>query len=298
MDLWMSWMHGYEDRISIFAHVSPDKQKNVTHPVLREAMGRVKAIPTQWGDTSLVNAEALLYTAALKDPSNKFFLIASETCIPVKPFPEVMRRLMRAPKKGIVDIKTDVQVCRQQRDNPRSQKGYDRAMQCTPRCIRMYRDVGLIAPGRNFWFCSQWKILSRVNARDFCEMAWSPRHKQWRDVYSSCQSDVPDEVAADETMFVNWLVLKYGHRRNNTRWWEAAQLRRGKVTAAMFNNTIIHPTKYKGARRGTCVHQQICEEGTMFARKFEKLRSQEWSATTFACPTNSRHQLFRMTCDK
>lgn len=308
LDLWLSWMKGYENQVSLYAHVSPDKQRNIKHPVLRQAMRRVQAIPTRWGDTSLVRAEALLYQTAMQDKRNKFFLIASETCIPVQPFPKVMARLMRAPNKGIADFKTDVQICDGRLPHEGGGGGggarkrkykTDRAMQCTPPCIQMYRDEGLIAPGRKFWFCSQWKILSRFNARDFCEMVFSPRHASWRRMYAECQSDVPDEVAADETMFVNWLVLKYGHTKGFSRWWDGAQLRRGQVTAAMFRSSIIHPNKYRGTRlRGTCLHGMICEENTMFARKVERLPSQVWSEETFACPSSKQARIYRMTCDR
>ena len=50
-------------------------------------------LPTQWGDISLVRATLLLYEEALKDSRNCYFILLSESCIPIISFCELSSRL-------------------------------------------------------------------------------------------------------------------------------------------------------------------------------------------------------------
>lgn len=50
-----------------------------------------------WGDISMVDAERRLIRAALLDPLNLFFVLASDSCIPLWPFPYVFNYLATSP---------------------------------------------------------------------------------------------------------------------------------------------------------------------------------------------------------
>src|SRR4029078_5027143 len=65
---------------------------------------RVHAVPTKWGDISLVEAESELYKAALKDKSNAYFILLSDTCVPVRSFNYIYNRIKR-DERGIVNYR-------------------------------------------------------------------------------------------------------------------------------------------------------------------------------------------------
>jgi hypothetical protein len=48
-----------------------------------------KKIPTEWGDISLVKATLLLFKEAFKNTDNKFFILLSESCIPLYNFSKI-----------------------------------------------------------------------------------------------------------------------------------------------------------------------------------------------------------------
>lgn len=292
MDLWRSWWAGHEDQVALYAHVSPGKRSNVKDHDLGAAMRRVPgAVPTKWGDVSLVRAEAVLYRAALKSKRNTFFLLASETCVPVRPFREVMARLMRAPTKGIMDLRSE-------RDGfcpgGASDTGSDASLSCRAACLAKMRALGFAREGAAIWHAPQWKVLSRPNAMDFCDMVFAARHRAWMRDFKACQVIAPREIAADEFMFASFLSVKYG-RRGGGPWWDAARIRRGLVTAAAFKSPI-HPVTYKGSGAGSCIHHEICSTGAMFARKFKRLANQTWDAERWACPPSKSDRLYSMAC--
>jgi hypothetical protein len=53
---------------------------------------------TEWGGLSLVRASRAMLLEALEDESLKHFVLLSEACVPVRPLPEILRRLEIDPR--------------------------------------------------------------------------------------------------------------------------------------------------------------------------------------------------------
>eukprot|EP01039_Chlorochromonas_danica_P001683 gene1683-1837_t len=62
-----------------------------------------KLIPTAWGDVSLPKAHRNLIEAALEDPENQYFVLLSESCIPLVPFSIWYRTIMTLQHYSIVN---------------------------------------------------------------------------------------------------------------------------------------------------------------------------------------------------
>lgn len=87
--LWERFLSGHESKYSVYIHASPFyKYKEKELPSLFE--GKViRSEPVVWSGVSMVAAERRLIATALLDPSNAFFVLVSEACIPLRPFPVV-----------------------------------------------------------------------------------------------------------------------------------------------------------------------------------------------------------------
>ena len=243
--VWEHWWAGNEDKISIYSHYSKGKEKNVTIPWLKK--NRVRPVPTRWGDISLVNAEAELYKKAMKKKENKFFILVSGTCIPVRTFKYVYNRLMRSPKKGIMTwFREDKYHVSDEDYAP-----FIKSSSCTPTLV----NENII--GSTLYSAQQWKVLSRPNAIDFAKMM---KDKVYMKMFEKCIRVVPDSLAPDEFMFVNYLKNLHG---NITK-----VMRSGSVTYVNFKGTAIHPITYFNFTPH--LKREVCDVGSLFARKFPK----------------------------
>lgn len=262
LDLWRDWMAGNEHMVNVYVHISPDKDAALTSPFLRARRIR-GAVPTAWGTTSLVKAQGRLYRAARANPRNAFFFIASETCIPIRGFRHVWSRLMASPEKGIGDFTSwGADLCA-------SGARVEASVDCSAPCIARMRALGVIGRRNNFFQMPQWTVLSRQNTEDFLEMLRRD-NEAWFTAFTECQVVAPEQVAPDETMFINYLVHKYGRVSD-------IPFRRGTVTAAYFLDDD-HPVTFRDRDdlQGTCILQEACDTNAMFARKFLRLGSQEF----------------------
>lgn len=243
--LWEKWWDGNEDKISIYSHYSKGKESGVTIPWLKK--NRVRAVPTKWGDISLVNAEAELYKEGLKDKSNMFFILLSGTCIPVRTFDYVYKRVMRSPDKGIMTwFKEDKYKISDEDYSP-----FIKSIKCTPTLV----SEKII--GTTLYSAQQWKVLSRPNAKDFMRMM---EDKIYMKMFKDCISIVPDSLAPDEFMYVNYLKNLYGK--------VGKVMRSGGVTYVNYRGIAIHPITYFNFTPK--LRREVCSIGALFARKFPK----------------------------
>jgi hypothetical protein len=60
-----------------------------------------RCIPTQWADISLVRATLLLLAEAFKDPSNHYFILLSDSCIPIINFNLLKKKIFKIDKSII-----------------------------------------------------------------------------------------------------------------------------------------------------------------------------------------------------
>jgi len=96
--VWKKFFCGQKGRYAVYAHAKwPNK---LTSNWLRK-----QVIPwhceTDWGDISLVRAEMLLLKRALQDHHNQFFLLHSESCVPLRMFEYIYRQIMTTRKSWI-----------------------------------------------------------------------------------------------------------------------------------------------------------------------------------------------------
>ena len=248
--VWEKWWEGHEDKFSIYVHYSNSSKDNVTAPLLKQ--NRVRPIKTRWGDISLVNAEKQLYKKAFTDKRNKFFILLSDTCIPVREFMYVYRRLMSNPKKGIAPYR-----------RIHSYHAKDTAEDFMPFvntdvCINKMRLADLL--GHDLYACDQWKVFSRKNVQDFLRMF---DNKTFVKIFSSCIYLIPESLAPDELMFINYLAYKYKNKGGIK-----SQLRNRVVTYVDFKGKAIHPLTYKTITAD--LSYEICSANAMFARKFKR----------------------------
>lgn len=244
-EVWEHWWKGNEDKFSIYSHYSEGKEDGVTLPWLKK--NRVHPVPTRWGDISLVNAEAELYKKALKNKDNAFFVLLSGTCIPVRTFKYVYNRLLRSPKKGIMTwFKEDKYHVTDETFEP-----FIKSASCTNTLVNKK------IVGATLYSAQQWKALSVPNAKDFLKMMTD---KVYMNMFQECIKVVPDSLAPDEFMFINFLKNKY---HNLTK-----VMRSGSVTYVNFKGAAIHPIEYFNFTPK--LKREVCDIASLFARKFPK----------------------------
>lgn len=105
-EIWQEFFDGAGVVPKIWVHAKD--RGAVRFPLFREAT-HVEALPTQWGHVSLVRATLRLLRAAFDESDATHFALVSESCVPVKPLPEIIRRLAldgrsRIGWKGVLDM--------------------------------------------------------------------------------------------------------------------------------------------------------------------------------------------------
>lgn len=78
---------------TIYCHT----KRKPTHPFWQQCHIS-RRIPTQWGTISLVEATLLLLKAAYQKPDNQYFVLVSDSCIPIVDFNCLYRNLFRVGK--------------------------------------------------------------------------------------------------------------------------------------------------------------------------------------------------------
>ena len=92
-EIWQAYFAGHEGKYTIYNHAkNPEK---VTDPVLA---GHTipENTPTDWGGIGTVRANILMMKHALTDPANLYFVLCSESCVPVAGFDKFYNFLLDA----------------------------------------------------------------------------------------------------------------------------------------------------------------------------------------------------------
>ncbi|KDP20145.1 hypothetical protein JCGZ_05914 [Jatropha curcas] len=98
--LWELFFKGHEGLYSIYVHYSPSF--NGTVPVDSVFYGRrIPSKETRWGEFTIVEAERRLLASALLDFSNQYFILLSESCIPLFNFSTIYNYLMGSEKSFV-----------------------------------------------------------------------------------------------------------------------------------------------------------------------------------------------------
>jgi hypothetical protein len=92
--LWEKYFRGHRQLFNIYVHADPSSVLEL--PLTPTFRGRfVPAKATQRASPTLISAaRRLLATALLDDPSNQFFALLSQSCIPLHPFPTMYNALL------------------------------------------------------------------------------------------------------------------------------------------------------------------------------------------------------------
>jgi hypothetical protein len=103
--IWKKFFDGYESYFSIYVHAKERDQ-------IASRLLRGKHISgwceTAYGHISLVRAELLLLEEALKNKENEFFLLHSESCVPIRSFEYVYRQLFATGRSWLHSFKDDM----------------------------------------------------------------------------------------------------------------------------------------------------------------------------------------------
>ncbi|KQK09315.1 uncharacterized protein LOC100841428 isoform X3 [Brachypodium distachyon] len=107
--LWDAFFrNGDEGKFSVYVHSSPGFVFDRTTTGSPYFYGRqlAKSVKVDWGEPTMVEAEKMLFAAALEDPANQRFVLLSDSCGPLYNFSHTYTYLMASPK-SVVDSFTD-----------------------------------------------------------------------------------------------------------------------------------------------------------------------------------------------
>lgn len=103
--LWDTFFEGVDvARFSIYVHSAPGfvfDESTTKSPFFR---GRElkNSIQVEWGESSMIEAEKLLFEAALEDPANQRFVLLSDSCVPIYNFSYIYNYVMSS-RRSFVD---------------------------------------------------------------------------------------------------------------------------------------------------------------------------------------------------
>ena len=137
--IWSEFVGEAPERVRIFSHAKLPEQ--LAGGFLERTAIR-KRFVTRWGCISLVRASRAMLCQALEDESLTHFALLSESCVPIQPLPEILRRLEL---------------------DSRSQFGFKTLMEASSRQISRAGTIQGVPVG--CWrFTSQWWLLDRAAA--------------------------------------------------------------------------------------------------------------------------------------
>ncbi|PQQ07992.1 uncharacterized protein Pyn_20025 [Prunus yedoensis var. nudiflora] len=108
--LWGSFFENADmPNFSIYIHSAPgfsfDESTTRSHFFYGRQL--TNSIQVGWGESSMIEAERLLFAAALEDPANQRFVLLSDSCVPLYNFSYIYNYLMASPR-SFVDSFLDV----------------------------------------------------------------------------------------------------------------------------------------------------------------------------------------------
>ncbi|XP_022133017.1 uncharacterized protein LOC111005712 [Momordica charantia] len=102
--LWGSFLqNGDVASFSIYVHSAPgfvfDESTTRSHFFFGRQLRN--SIQVEWGKSSMIAAERLLFEAALEDPANQRFVLLSDSCVPLYNFSYIYSYLMASPRSFV-----------------------------------------------------------------------------------------------------------------------------------------------------------------------------------------------------
>lgn len=93
--IWREFVGEHPERVRVFSH---PKFPDAVHGGFLDGTVIPEHFETAWGSVSLVKASLALLRRALEDESLSHFVLLSESCVPVRPLSEMIRRLRMNPR--------------------------------------------------------------------------------------------------------------------------------------------------------------------------------------------------------
>jgi hypothetical protein len=177
------------DHYSLYCH--PKAPEQVTGRLLA---GRVIAerVETRHGHISLVEASLALFAAAFEDPQNQYFILQSESAVPIVPFRRAWDGLADAGGRSLIPYRLPA------KDTD------DHARLKTVENAHLFEQP--------FFQHSQWIVLHRRHVAlllDRAHLSWfepmfAPDEHYFLNVLAHLKDVKPDEISGRQTTFVNW----------------------------------------------------------------------------------------------
>lgn len=231
--LWQNYLSDAEKFVNVYAHCSFPASLN---GFIKSFI--IPSIPTLWGDLSLVRATILLLSRAYECEENEFFVLVSESCIPVVPFDEIYYRLFRKAKS----------VCH----------AVPLAHEDIPPILRM------AGYGGHVWKQSQWMILNRAHVRQIlnggCPELWIewpvPDEAYFISTLSRLGVNIKDEVELSGSTWTRWL-----HPRSSSPltfdWFSPATLTEIEQSGALFVRKVHSACDLESVKRKILIGSKI-----------------------------------------
>jgi hypothetical protein len=187
-EIWREFVAEAPGRVRVFSHPKfPGQLKDgfLAGTAIRERH------ETKWGDISLVRASRAMLLAALEDESLTHFALLSEACVPVRPLPEILKRLEL---------------------DPRPQFGFKTLKEAVARHVSRIGAVPEVPAG--CWrFTSQWWLLDRTAAVFAAGQDYTPLFEKMF---------VPDEAYFATVLAMQGYPLEGEVVKNDVTWtwWE------------------------------------------------------------------------------
>jgi hypothetical protein len=190
--IWEEYLEQAGHRARVFAHTK-DVSLLRTGSILINAQIKQKVI-TEWASLSLVHATLALLRCALEDCNSSHFMLVSESCVPVRPFEDLLVNLRR-------DDRSRMHVW------PLSEvkRGGDR-----DKANRLEQLSGITS--EHAYFQSQWMCLSREDALIVTEKDWTPSFENvyaadecyFATVLAASGKPPPEAVAVRPITWTDW----------------------------------------------------------------------------------------------
>jgi hypothetical protein len=179
--MWEDFFGEADGAASIYVH--PKWPEKVTTRLFRNRIV-AELCPTRYGHVSVVQAELCLLRAAMSDEANQFFLLHSESCIPIRAFSQVYQQVFSLGRSWL---------------------NYHQGSMC-----RYSQIDGRLVPEKHFYKASQFFCLSRRHVERIladCDLA------AWKDVQAPeehffttvlAMSGALADCARRDLTFVDW----------------------------------------------------------------------------------------------
>ncbi|KAL0353264.1 UNVERIFIED_CONTAM: Glycosyltransferase BC10 [Sesamum angustifolium] len=102
--LWENFFENVDKRnFSIYIHSEPGFvfDESTTRSTVFFDRQLKNSIKVAWGEASMIEAERLLFEAALEDPANQRFVLLSDSCVPLYNFSYIYKYLMDSPRSFV-----------------------------------------------------------------------------------------------------------------------------------------------------------------------------------------------------